>query len=103
MKDFEKILGETKTQINSLLTKDSPKEVIDQIAKINQQLEIIKEAYTEQKEENQSLKETIINQVQGTGFQPSNSKDDSGVDQNQKSMDEIMQDELNKIIAKQSK
>lgn len=101
MTDIEKLLSETKTQINGLMTKDSPKEVIDTIAKVNQQLETIKESFTKQTEEIQSLKETIIEQVKSTGFQPSSSKDDSGVDQNQKSMDEIMQDELDKITAKQ--
>ena len=101
MTDIEKLLSETKTQINGLMTKDSPKEVIDTIAKVNQQLETIKESFAKQMEENQSLKETIIEQVKATGFQPSNSHDDSGVDQNQKSMDEIMQEELDKITAKQ--
>ena len=101
MNDFEKILSETKTQLNGLMTKDSPKEVIDTIAKINQQLESMNESFAKQVEENQSLKETIIEQVKATGFQPSSSKDDSGIDQNQKSMDDIMQDELDKIIAKQ--
>ncbi len=101
MNDFEKILSETKTQLNGILSKDSSKEQIDTIAAINKKLDSMNEAFIKQTEENQSLKETIIEQVKNTGFAKSSSdKDDSGADQNQKSIDEIMSEELAKFNAK---
>ena len=102
MKDFKTILTETKSQLNGMLSKESTKEQIELVANINKQLDGLQEVFTEKVQENESLKETIINQVKNTGFAPNgNQHDDSGVDQNQKSMDEIMEEELSKIIAKQ--
>ena len=101
MKDFVKLLSETKTQLNGMLSKESSKEQIELVAELNKKLDSINEVFTEKVQENESLKETIIDQVKNTGFKPNSSQhDDSGVDQNQKSMDEIMNEELEKVIAK---
>ena len=102
MIDFLKVLSETKTQLQGMLTKDSSPEQIKVISEMDKKLDSLNEAFTEKTQENESLKNSLIEAVKNTGFKVSNSQtDDSGVDQNQKSMDEIMSEELSKIVAAQ--
>lgn len=99
--DFRKILSETKTQLKGMITKDSTQEQINVITDLDKKLDSLNEAYDLKTQENESLKDSLIESVKNTGFKVNGSqKDDSGVDQNQKSMDEILADELNKITAK---
>lgn len=102
MIDFAKVLSETKTQLKNLITKESSQDDINRITSIDKQLDELQEAFTEKSKENDSLKDDLIASVKSTGFKVNNSsneKDD--IDGNQKSMDEILNEELNKVIAKQ--
>ena len=102
MIDFLKVLSETKTQLKEMLSKDSSKEDIEKITQLDKNLDSLNEAYDIKSQENDSLKDTLIESVKNTGFKVNGSQsDDSGVDQNQKSMEDIMDEELEKIVAKQ--
>lgn len=101
MIDFKKLLGETKSQLKGMLTKESTQEQINAITEMDKKLDSLAEAYDQKTQENESLKDNLIEAVKNTGFKVNGShEDDSGIDQNQKSMDEILADELNKITAK---
>ena len=103
MTDFKKILGETKTNLKSLITKETSQEDIKKISDIDKALDSMNEAFDQKEQENNSLKDDLIASVKSTGFKVTDSsKDDSGVDQDQKSMDEILNEELEKITAKQN-
>lgn len=101
MTDFKKVLAETKGQLKSLLTKDASPELIKLVSGIDKNLDALDESFTSKIEENESLKNDLIESVKQTGFKVSGSTADSDVDENQKSMDEIMAEELEKITAKQ--
>ena len=104
MKDFEKLLNETKVQLKGMLDNNPSQEQINAIADIDKKLDSIGEAFKGKQEEVNSLKDNLIEAVKGTGFKVTGSEhDDSGADQNQKSMDEVMSEELDKIIAKRTK
>lgn len=101
MPDFKKTLGETKSQLKGMLTKDSSQEQINAITELDKKLDSLMEAYDLKTQENESLKDNLIEAVKNTGFKVNGSQqDDSGIDQNQKSIDEILADELNKFNAK---
>ena len=103
MTDFKKILGETKTNLKSLITKETSQEDIKKISDIDKALDSMNEAFDQKEQENNSLKDDLIASVKSTGFNVTDSsKDDSGIDQDQKSMDEILNEELVKITAKQN-
>lgn len=102
--DFKQLLGETKTQLKGMLTKDSSQEQIKVISELDKKLDSLSEAYETKEKEISSLKDDLIESVKSTGFKVNGSQnDDSGVDQNQKSMEDIMTEELEKIVAKQNK
>ena len=102
MNDFVKILGETKAQLKSLITKESSQETIKAITDIDSKLDSLNAAFTEKTQENESLKDDLIASVKNTGFKVNNSSiDDTGIDQNPKSIEDILQEELNNTIAKQ--
>ena len=99
--DFKKVLEETKIQLKGMLNKDSSQEQINAITALDKNLDSLNEAYDQKAQENESLKDNLIEQVKNTGFKVNGSqKDDSGIDQNPKSMDEILTEELDKITAK---
>lgn len=99
--EFKKVLEQTKVQLKGLLNKDSSQEQINAITELDKNLDSLNEAYDQKAQENESLKDNLIEQVKNTGFKVSGSqKDDSGIDPNPKSMDEILTEELDKITAK---
>lgn len=99
--DFKKVLEETKLQLKGMLNKDSSQEQINAITALDKNLDSLNEAYDQKTQENESLKDNLIESVKNTGFKVGGSqKDDSGIDQNPKSMDEILNEELDKITAK---
>ena len=102
MIDFKKVLSETKTQLKAMLTKESSQEQINAITSLDKQLDSLNEAFKTKEEELNSLKDSLIEQVKNTSFKVDGSQADDSMDGNQKSMDEIMQEELEKIIAKQN-
>ena len=103
MEDFKKLLGETKSQLKAMLTKDSSQEQIDAITSLDKKLDGLNEAYSKKDEENNSLKDKLIDMVKNTSFKVDGaSNDETDIGGNQKSMDEIMAEELDKITAKQN-
>lgn len=98
--DFVKVLSETKIQLKEMLTKESSQDEINRITEIDKKLDSLNEAFTEKTQENESLKDTLIESVKNTGFKVSPFQNNDDIDQNQKSMDEIMDEELQKVIAK---
>ena len=104
MEDFRKLLSETKAQLKGMLDNNPSQEQINAIAELDKKLDSLNEVFEGKDKEINSLKDNLIEQVKNTGFKVNGSEhDDSGVDQNQKSMDEIMAEELDKITAKQTK
>ena len=101
MTDYKKIMDETKIQLKDLITKDSSQEFIKIITKLDKNLDSINEVVENKDKEIMSLKDDLISAVKGTGFKVSGSSNDDIDDQNQKSMDDIMLEELEKITAKQ--
>ena len=101
MIDFKEVLSKTKAQLKGMLKSDSSQEDIKTISEIDKQLDSLDEAYQTKEKENLSLKDDLIASVKNTGFKVTNSKEDSGIDQDQKSMDQILAEELEKTIAKQ--
>ena len=100
MDNFTKILGETKSQLKGMLTKDSSPEQIAAISELDKKLDSLNEACTQKSQEAESLKDNLIEAVKGTGFKvPNSEQDDSGVGPNQKPMDDILKEELDKVIA----
>ena len=100
MSDFTKVLAETKSQLKGMLTKDSTQEQIAVITELDKKLDSLNEAHTHQSQELETLKDKLIESVKATGFKvPNSQQDDSGVDRNQKSMDEILKEEMDKVIA----
>ncbi len=102
MIDFKKVLSETKTQLKAMITKESSQEQINAITSLDKQLDSLNEAFKTKEEEVNSLKDNLIDMVKNTSFKVDGSKADDDIDGNQKSMEEIMQEELNKITAKQN-
>ncbi len=102
MQDFKKVLSKTKTQLKAMITKESSQEQINAITSVDKVLDSLNEAYQGKEEEVNSLKDNLIDMVKNTGFKVDGSKGDEDIDGNQKSMEEIMQEELNKITAKQN-
>ena len=99
MTEFEKMLAETKGKLKNLITKETSQEDIKAITAIDKDLDSLGESFTKMRDENNSLKDDLIAAVKGTGFKvDSSTHDDSGVDETPKSIDEIMNESLEKII-----
>lgn len=101
MSDFTKLMTETKGQLKGLLGKDSSQELIKIVSAIDKNLDNLNDAYTEKTKENESLKNDLIESIKATGFKVNGSTDDSGATEETKSIDQIMEEELAKITAKQ--
>ena len=102
MSDFLKILSETKTQLKGMITKESSQDQIKVITEIDKNLDSLNEAFQDKDKEISSLKDDLIASVKGTGFKVNGTpSDDSGANETEKSMDDIMKEELDKIVAKQ--
>ena len=100
--DFAKTLTETKDQLKGMITKDSSQEEIKAITELDKKLDSLNQAYQDKEKENNSLKDDLIASVKNTGFKVNGSQqDDSGATETEKSMDDVLQDELDKIIANQ--
>ena len=98
--DFLKILAETKGQLKGMITNESSQEQIKVISELDKKLDDLNEAYQDKLKENDSLKDDLIASVKSTGFKVNgSSNDDSGATETQKSMEEIMEEELDKIVA----
>lgn len=99
-KPWKDILTETKSQLKALLNDKSSQEQISAITSLDKCLDNLNEVYNQKEEEVNSLKDNLIDMVKNTSFKVENSSNDDIVDQNQKSMDEILDEELKKIAKK---
>ena len=100
MSDFKKVLAETKARLKNLITKETKQEDITAISDIDKQLDSLDEAFTEKEKENESLKDNLIASIKSTGFKVNgSSQENQDIDGNEKSMDEIISEELNKVLA----
>ena len=99
-KPWKDILTETKSQLKALLNDKSSQEQITAITSLDKCLDNLNEVYNQKEEEVNSLKDNLIDMVKNTSFKVDNSSNDDITDQNQKSMDEILKEELEKIAKK---
>lgn len=99
-KPWKDILTETKSQLKALLNDKSSQEQISAITSLDKCLDNLNEVYNQKEEEVNSLKDNLIDMVKNTSFKVDNSSSDDIVDQNPKSMDEILKEELKKIAKK---
>ena len=99
-KNWKEILTETKSQLKGLLNENSSQEQINAITSLDKQLDSLNEVYDQKEKEVNSLKDNLIDMVKNTSFKVDNSSNSDIIDQNPKSMDEILNDELVKITAK---
>ena len=99
MPDFKSILGETKSQLKGMLTKESSQEQIALITELDKKLDSLNEAFDSKNQELESMKDNLIEAVKSTGFKVNNSQQDE-IEQNPRSMDDILNEELSKITAK---
>ena len=96
-KPWKDILTETKSQLKALLNDKSSQEQITAITSLDKCLDNLNEVYNQKEEEVNSLKDNLIDMVKNTSFKVDNSSNDDITDQNPKSMDEILNEELKKI------
>ena len=99
-KPWKDILTETKSQLKALLNDKSSQEQITAITSLDKCLDNLNEVYNQKEQEVNSLKDNLIDMVKNTSFKVDNSSSDDIVDQNPKSMDEILDEELKKIAKK---
>lgn len=99
-KPWKDILTETKSQLKALLNDKSSQEQINAITSLDKCLDSLNEVYNQKEQEVNSLKDNLIDMVKNTSFKVDNSSNDDIVDQNPKSMDEILDEELKKIAKK---
>ena len=103
MEDFKKVLSETKTQLKGMLTKESTQDQIAVITELDKKLDSLNEAFDQKAQENESLKDNLIEAVKNTGFKVSGANQEDDLGQNQKPLEDILDEELQKVIAQQSK
>ena len=97
-KEWQELLSETKALLKNSITTESSKEQIDQVAKIDSQIDGLNKAYEELDKEYESLKDSYLEQVKNTGFKSNEA--DNDISGETKSLDEIMSEELQKITQK---
>lgn len=101
MTKFEELLANSKNQINALITKESKSEEIERISNISKGMDDLLASYNEATKEIQSLKEIIVKQVNNQGS--SKQDDDETTGAKQKTLDEIIIEQGNKIISERKK
>lgn len=97
MTQIEKILSEIKTQLKASITSEKSPEEVKDIAALDSKLDEVQKEYDALSKKYDDLKEVYIEQVKNTGFKPSTSDGNDGDPNGNKTMDEIMQEELDKI------
>lgn len=97
MTQIEKILSEIKTQLKASITSEKTPEEVKDIAALDSKLDEVQKEYDALSKKYDDLKEVYIEQVKNTGFKPSASDGNDGDPNGNKTMDEIMQEELDKI------
>lgn len=104
MTKFEEIMAKTKGHLKSLITKESTQEQISQISEADKSIDDLQKAYDEKNAECEDLKNRFIEAVKNTGFKVNGSSNsDDGTQEETKSLDEIMQEELDKVVKNKMK
>ena len=93
MKKFEELYNNLKSQLEEMLTADNT----DTITNLVKGLDEIKEQHNAQEEEMKGLKDKMVDIVRNTTFSKEPPKLDS---EEPKSIDDVLQEQLNKIIEK---
>lgn len=100
MTKYEELMSKTKAQLKDLITKESSQEEINKITSIDKTLDELQAENERLIAENSSLKDSLIESVKNTGFKVSGKEsDDIGVQEETKSLDDVMAEELAKIQA----
>ena len=103
MTEIEKLLGEIKTQLKASMTPDLSKEQVDKFLEVDKKLDKVQEEYTSLNSKYDELKDAYINQAKNLGFRPNGSKGEDDESGETKSLDEILEEELNKTLEKEKK
>ena len=99
MNKYEELMAKTKSQLKDSITKESSQKEIAWVQSIDKSLDELLEEHKKLLEENSSLKDSLIESVKNTGFKVNKESDDIGIQEETKSLDEIMMEELSKIEA----
>ena len=100
MTKYQELMSKTKAQLKDLITKESSQEEINRITSIDKTLDELQAENQKLIAENSSLKDSLIESVKNTGFKVSGKEsDDIGVQEETKSLDDVMAEELAKIQA----
>ena len=100
MTKYEELMSKTKAQLKDLITKESSQEEINKITSIDKTLDELQAENERLITENSSLKDSLIESVKNTGFKVSGKEsDDIGLQEETKSLDDVMAEELAKIQA----
>lgn len=103
MNKYEELMAKTKSQLKDSITKESSQKEIAWVQSIDKSLDELLEEHNKLLEENSSLKDSLIESVKNTGFKVNKESDDIGIQEETKSLDEIMMEELSKIEANRRK
>ena len=100
MTKYQELMSQTKAQLKDLITKESSQEEINKITKIDKTLDDLQAENERLLAENNSLKDSLIESVKNTGFKVTGKEsDDIGVQDETKSLDDIMAEEIAKMEA----
>ena len=93
--EFKDLVAQIKTQVNGLMNGDSPKEVIDAIGKINEDLDNASKEYDNQTGRLQEMTEAYIKarKLEGSSEEP---KPNAVEESKPKTLQEIAQEIVNK-------
>ena len=93
--DFKSLMENIKQNINGLMNGDSPKEVIDAIGKVNEDLDKASQEYEDKTNRLHDMTEAYIKakKLEGSDEQP---KEETHIENKPKSLEEIAQEIVNK-------
>ena len=100
--NFNDIINNMKSSLKDLITPESSKEYIEKISSLDKSLDEVVGAHENTTKELQEIKDLYIKGVKEYGFKtPSN--DNPTKHEEPKSLDDILQDNLDKIIKEEKK
>lgn len=95
--NFNDIINNMKSSLKSLVTTESSNEFIEKIGSLDKQIDEVVSAHENTTKELQETKDLYINAVKNFGFKTPSNDDPTKVEQ-PKTLDEIMKNNLDKII-----
>ena len=100
--NFNDIINNIKSSLKDLMTPESSKELIEKVSSLDKSLDEVVNAHENTTKELQEIKDLYIKGVKEYGFKtPSN---ENPIEQPKpKTLDELMQDNLDKIIKEENK